>query len=665
MPCSPTNSPGPDRSTTRTPSVGVLAPHLDEPRQQEVHGRRGFALLDEVGAGGEPLHVDEVGRVTEHRGLAREDRQRLDELLRPVEALGQVDDPGGEAVAQQHAAAGQVAVVEPHRRLRPPRVAGRGDRRSHGDVVGVPGEPVRPERDDDVRADLVEQPGGQLEQRLVVELRQAAVAEVEAPRRRRARGRAPQPPAPVRARPSGWPAWPAARHGSGRPRPWSARRRGRPRPRSASLAKVPPAHTVSSSGCAKTPRTRTGRPETASSAWVLRALPPRRRTAPSRSTAPCGPAGPWPRGGPAEPPASRRAAAMFRPLDGPIPGPGGRTRAPSPAPPLRHQHRLGHLDGAGSSSRLMPVDDARAPADDLGVAASAGTSPSASLARRSCRSRRPAARGPRPSACPRCRPRRRSRASRTPTWRTARARSSRWCATTLRGFSNCRAAYRSSAPPRRGERVDAPRMPSSAGVRTTSPPRRRIIRTRSPLTVFGMYARNGSPSVAQTIAERDRGRAARGLDHDGASARPRRRRWRARRCSSPSGPWCSRSAAGARASARACSRSPRRARGSSASRAACAAATTRARRARRAHAASAHPTAERLRRRGRCRATVRRLVQVTDSEGVGVDQDGDGALHAVRTDVPVPARRRRRPRPAAAGARPARGGGRRDAVRGG
>src|SRR4051812_7803585 len=42
-------------------------------------------------------------------------------------------------------------------------------------------------------------------------------------------------------------------------------------------------------------------------------------------------------------------------------------------------------------------------------------------------------------------------------------------------------------------------MPSSAGVRTTSPPSRRIIRTRSPLTVFGIYARNRTPTVAHTM----------------------------------------------------------------------------------------------------------------------------------------------------------------------
>ena len=42
-------------------------------------------------------------------------------------------------------------------------------------------------------------------------------------------------------------------------------------------------------------------------------------------------------------------------------------------------------------------------------------------------------------------------------------------------------------------------MPCPAGVRTTSPPSRRIIKTRSPLTVLGMYARNGTPTVAQTM----------------------------------------------------------------------------------------------------------------------------------------------------------------------
>src|SRR4051794_37629015 len=42
-------------------------------------------------------------------------------------------------------------------------------------------------------------------------------------------------------------------------------------------------------------------------------------------------------------------------------------------------------------------------------------------------------------------------------------------------------------------------MPCSAGVRTTSPPSRRIISTRSPLTDLGMYARNRTPTVAQTM----------------------------------------------------------------------------------------------------------------------------------------------------------------------
>ena len=74
------------------------------------------------------------------------------------------------------------------------------------------------------------------------------------------------------------------------------------------------------------------------------------------------------------------------------------------------------------------------------------------------------------------------------------------CANTLRGFSNCRAAYRSpSVPQSRSMAATAPSMPCSAEVRTTSPPSRRIISTRSPLTVLGMYARNGTPTVAQTM----------------------------------------------------------------------------------------------------------------------------------------------------------------------
>ena len=75
----------------------------------------------------------------------------------------------------------------------------------------------------------------------------------------------------------------------------------------------------------------------------------------------------------------------------------------------------------------------------------------------------------------------------------------RW-AKVLRGFSNCRAAYTSTPGPESSSNAaTAPVIPCSAGVSTTSPPSRRIIRTRSPLTVFGMYARNGTPTVAHTM----------------------------------------------------------------------------------------------------------------------------------------------------------------------
>ena len=57
-------------------------------------------------------------------------------------------------------------------------------------------------------------------------------------------------------------------------------------------------------------------------------------------------------------------------------------------------------------------------------------------------------------------------------------------------------------------------------------------------------------------AQRDRGRPARRLDDDGGRA-PHPSRWRARRCSSPSGPGAPARAAGSRASARACSPSGR------------------------------------------------------------------------------------------------------------
>jgi hypothetical protein len=48
-------------------------------------------------------------------------------------------------------------------------------------MVQVPGEAVGTERDDDVRSDLLEQSGCELEQGLAVDLRQLAVWQVHAP----------------------------------------------------------------------------------------------------------------------------------------------------------------------------------------------------------------------------------------------------------------------------------------------------------------------------------------------------------------------------------------------------------------------------------------------------------------------------------------------------
>src|SRR5579859_7428799 len=81
-------------------TVLALSPDLHMTRQKEVHHRRGLALFDEVGAGWKPFDIDEIGRISERRRLAREDRQCADEILRAFEAGCQLDDPLSQAVAQ-------------------------------------------------------------------------------------------------------------------------------------------------------------------------------------------------------------------------------------------------------------------------------------------------------------------------------------------------------------------------------------------------------------------------------------------------------------------------------------------------------------------------------------------------------------------------------------
>ena len=68
--------------------------------QEEVHRRRGLALLDEVGAGRKPFEIDKIGRISERGRLARKDRQCADEVLGAFEAGCQLDDPLSQAVTQ-------------------------------------------------------------------------------------------------------------------------------------------------------------------------------------------------------------------------------------------------------------------------------------------------------------------------------------------------------------------------------------------------------------------------------------------------------------------------------------------------------------------------------------------------------------------------------------
>jgi hypothetical protein len=53
-------------------TVLALSPDLHMTRQKEVHHRRGLALFDEVGAGRKPFDIDDIGRISERRRLARE-----------------------------------------------------------------------------------------------------------------------------------------------------------------------------------------------------------------------------------------------------------------------------------------------------------------------------------------------------------------------------------------------------------------------------------------------------------------------------------------------------------------------------------------------------------------------------------------------------------------
>ena len=162
-------------------TVLVLASDLDVTGQDEVHRRRGLALLDEVGPRREPLDVDEVRCVPQRRRLPGEDRHGMDEVVRALEAGGHLDDPGRESVPQQHPALRPVAVEQPDRRGGLPLVAGRGHGGADGDVVRMAGEPVRPERDHHVGIELVEQPRRELDQDLRVDVGQLAVRVVQTP----------------------------------------------------------------------------------------------------------------------------------------------------------------------------------------------------------------------------------------------------------------------------------------------------------------------------------------------------------------------------------------------------------------------------------------------------------------------------------------------------
>jgi hypothetical protein len=129
------------------PTVLTLTSDFHVPGQEEVHRRRGLALLDEVGLGREPLDVDEVAGISEPGRLAREDPQCAHEVIRALEAGRQIDDPFGQTVAEQHPASRRPAVEESDRSGGSQVVARRGDGGSHRHVVRMAGEPVGCEGD--------------------------------------------------------------------------------------------------------------------------------------------------------------------------------------------------------------------------------------------------------------------------------------------------------------------------------------------------------------------------------------------------------------------------------------------------------------------------------------------------------------------------------------
>ncbi len=114
--------------------------------------------------------------------LARKDPQCAHEILRALEAGGQLDDPLSQAVAQEHPTSRQLAMEEPDSLSGSPLIASRGDRCSDGYVVSMTGETVRPERDDHIGIDLTEQVRYDPDQDPTVDIGEAAIEIVEASR---------------------------------------------------------------------------------------------------------------------------------------------------------------------------------------------------------------------------------------------------------------------------------------------------------------------------------------------------------------------------------------------------------------------------------------------------------------------------------------------------
>ena len=104
-----------------------------------------------------PLDVTKSAAYRATSPHREENRHRPHEFPRAPEPCRQLHHPFGQAVAQQHPAPGQMTVEESDRRRRSPSSTGRRDRGSDRHVVEMAGEPVQPERDHDVRIELVEQ----------------------------------------------------------------------------------------------------------------------------------------------------------------------------------------------------------------------------------------------------------------------------------------------------------------------------------------------------------------------------------------------------------------------------------------------------------------------------------------------------------------------------